>query len=172
MSDVDYTVQPAADGSGNVVLLRNADSIITPLATLARVGQPPAPEVKSPEENGVAPEQPEVNVEASESANKEVGPQTSYPGRPSYDCGAARSKGEIAVCSDSGLSALDVNMATQYRRALSSASPEQRALLQSTRDRFLGYRDRCPNRQCIADSYVGRMREIRDIMEGRWKSPR
>jgi hypothetical protein len=45
MSDVDYTVQPAADGSGNVVLLRNADSIITPLATLARVGQPPAPEV-------------------------------------------------------------------------------------------------------------------------------
>jgi len=172
MSDVDYTVQPAADGSGNVVLLRNADSIITPLATLARVGQPPAPEVTSPEENGVAPEQPEVNVEASESANKEVGPQTSTPGRPSYDCGAARSKGEIAVCSDSGLSALDVNMATQYRRALSSASPEQRALLQSTRDRFLGYRDRCPNRQCIADSYVGRMREIRDIMEGRWKSPR
>ena len=46
------------------------------------------------------------------------------------------------------------------------------ALLQSTRDRFLGYRDRCPNRQCIADSYVGRMREIRDIMEGRWQSPR
>ena len=172
MSDVDYTVQPAADGSGNVVLLRNADSIITPLATLARVGQPSKPETTSPEENGVTPEQPEVNVEASESANKEVGPQTSTPGRPSYDCGDARSKGEIAVCSDSGLSALDVNMATQYRRALSSASPEQRALLQSTRDRFLGYRDRCPNRQCIADSYVGRMREIRDIMEGRWKSPR
>ena len=36
-----------------------------------------------------------------------------------------------------------------------------------TRDRFLAYRDRCPNRQCIADAYVGRMREIRDIMEGR-----
>jgi len=55
---------------------------------------------------------------------------------------------------------------------LSAASPEQRALLQSTRDRFLGYRDRCPNRQCIADSYVGRMREIRDIMEGRWQPRR
>ena len=76
------------------------------------------------------------------------------------------------VCSDSGLSALDVNMATEYRRALVSASPDERALLQSTRDRFLAYRDRCPNHQCIADAYVGRMREIRDIMEGRWQPRR
>ena len=172
MSDVDYTVQPAADGSGNVVLLRNADAIITPLATLARVAEPPPQPPAVTEENGVAPEQPEANVAQSESANEQIGPKTNSPGRPSYDCARAHSKSEIAVCSDSGLSALDVNMATQYRRALSSASPEQRALLQSTRDRFLGYRDRCPNRQCIADSYVGRMREIRDIMEGRWQSPR
>ena len=172
MSDVDYTIQPAADGSGNVVLLRNADAIITPLATLAKVGEPAPAPAATPDENAVAPEQLEPNVAESESAAKQVGPQTNLAGRPSYDCAAARSKGEIAVCSDSGLSALDVNMATQYRRALSSASPEQRALLQSTRDRFLGYRDRCPNRQCIADSYVGRMREIRDIMEGRWQSPR
>ena len=172
MSDVYYTIQPAADGSGNVVLLRNADAIITPLATLAKVGEPAPAPAATPDENAVAPEQLEPNVAESESAAKQVGPQTNFAGRPSYDCAAARSKGEIAVCSDSGLSALDVNMPTQYRRALSSASPEERALLQSTRDRFLGYRDRCPNRQCIADSYVGRMREIRDIMEGRWQSPR
>jgi uncharacterized protein YecT (DUF1311 family) len=172
MSDVDYTVQPAADGSGNVVLLRNADAIVTPLATLAKIGEPAPSPVTAPEENAVEPDQQQPDVAQSESANKEVGPRTSYPGRPSYDCDSARSKSEIAVCADGGLSALDVNMAAQYRRALSSASSEQRALLQSTRDRFLGYRDRCPNRQCIADSYVGRMREIRDIMEGRWQSPR
>ena len=41
-----------------------------------------------------------------------------------------------------------------------------------TRDRFLAYRDRCPNRACIGEAYVGRMREIRDIMEGRWQPPR
>jgi uncharacterized protein len=63
-------------------------------------------------------------------------------------------------------------MATQYRRALASASSEQRALLQSTRDRFLRFRDRCSSRQCIGDAYVGRMREIRDIVEGRWQPPR
>ena len=43
-ADVDYTVQPAADGSGNVVLLRNADAIVAPLATLARVSQPQPPQ--------------------------------------------------------------------------------------------------------------------------------
>jgi uncharacterized protein len=63
-------------------------------------------------------------------------------------------------------------MATQYRRALASADPDERALLQSTRDRFLRYRDRCSDRQCIADAYVGRMREIRDIAEGNWQPPR
>jgi len=166
-SDVDYTIQPAADGSGNVVLLRNADAVVTPLATLARVSQPQAPPVAAP-----APEQPEANVAASESATEQVGPKTTYPGRPSFDCSNARSKGEIAVCSDSGLAALDVNMAAQYRRAIDSASPEEKALLQRTRDRFLGYRDRCPSRSCIADAYVGRMKEIRDIMEGRWQPPR
>src|SRR4051812_26933589 len=41
--DLDYTVQPAADGSGNVVLLRNADSVIALLATLGRVGEPVPP---------------------------------------------------------------------------------------------------------------------------------
>jgi hypothetical protein len=45
-------------------------------------------------------------------------------------------------------------------------------LLQSTRNRFVAYRDRCPNRQCIADAYLSRMREIRDIMEGRWQPGR
>jgi len=166
MSDIDYTIQPAADASGDVVLLRNADAIIAPLATLARVVEP---QEAPTEGNELAPAQPEGNVAASESANLQPGPPSSYPGRPSFDCANAHTKGEIAVCSDSGLSALDVNMAAQYRRALGNADDEQRAALQSTRDRFLAYRDRCANRQCIGDAYVGRMREIRDIMEGRWQ---
>ena len=61
-------------------------------------------------------------------------------------------------------------MANQYRRALTSATPVQRQLLENTRERFLAYRDHCPTSQCMADAYVGRMREIRDIMEGRWRA--
>lgn len=162
-ADIDYTI----DASGNVTV-RNPEAITAPLATLARVAAPPpAPGAT----NEVAPEGTEANVAASESATAPVGPATSYPGRPSFDCSNARTRGEIAVCSDPGLSVLDVNMTRQYQRALGSSTPQQHALLQSTRNRFISYRDGCPNRQCIADAYVGRMREIRDIMEGRY-SPR
>jgi hypothetical protein len=63
-------------------------------------------------------------------------------------------------------------MAAQYSRSMAGASPEQQMLLRRTRDRFLAFRDRCPNTACIGDAYVGRIREIRDIMEGRWQPPR
>jgi uncharacterized protein YecT (DUF1311 family) len=170
-ADVDYTVQQAADGSAPAVQLRNAEAIVTSLATLTRVNEPAQPPVTEPSVETNA-QVPEANAAASESANKEVGPKTAYRGRPSFDCSAARSKGEIAVCGDSGLAALDVNMATQYRAAIAAASPAQKELLQRTRGHFLAYRDRCPSRSCIADAYVGRMREIRDIMEGRWRPSR
>jgi uncharacterized protein len=63
-------------------------------------------------------------------------------------------------------------MDAQYGRAVSVASPEQRDLLKSTARRFYAYRDRCADNRCIGDAYVGRMREIRDIMEGRWQLAR
>ena len=156
-AELDYTV------TGGSVALRNADAMIASLASLTRVAQLSA---AAPTVNPAAPQE---NLAASVSANVQPGPATTAPGRPSFDCARAGTRGEIAVCSDSGLAALDLNMATQYRRSLVSASPLQKQQLQATRDRFLAYRDRCPNRQCMADAYVGRMREIRDIMEGRWQ---
>jgi hypothetical protein len=162
-SDIDYTIDP----NGGLAL-RNADAIIAPLATLARVAESGAPI----ETNEVAPGQSETNVASSQSANVQPGPQTSFPGRPSFDCAKARTRGEIAVCADSGLSALDLNMATQYGRALASASPDQRDQLRDTARRFYAFRDRCPDRQCVANAYMDRMREIRDIEEGRWQPPR
>ena len=170
-SDVDYTIQPAADGSGSVVLLRNADAIIAPLATLARTNA-------APESQPVPIPAPEASGEAAQpappppGAEKEQAPTRPVSARPSFDCANAHTKGEIAVCSDAGLAALDRNMAAQYVRSIDVATPRQKALLRSTRDRFIAYRDRCPNRACIGDAYVGRMREIRDIMEGRWEPPR
>jgi uncharacterized protein YecT (DUF1311 family) len=163
MADIDYSV----DSSGSVSI-RNADAIVGPLATLARMPAPAAEPALPADGNEIAPENAvEGNVAASESASVQPGPPSRYPGRPSFDCNRASSKGEVAVCSDSGLSALDVNMATQYRRALAAATPEQRLQLEQTRQRFIRYRDRCANNACIGDAYVGRMREIRDIMEGR-----
>lgn len=164
MSDVDYTVQPAADGSGNVVLLKNADSIIAPLATLARTNQsPPAaesePTPQSPDENQLSPEV------------QQPAPASPAPAQPSYSCASARTRGEAMVCSDRGLAALDRNMASEYGQAFAVATPDQRDLLKQTARRFYAYRDRCPDSQCIAAAYNDRIREIRDIIQGRWQSP-
>ena len=46
--DVDYMIQPAADGTGNVVRLGNADSIVVPLATLSRAQAPSPSRSSSP----------------------------------------------------------------------------------------------------------------------------
>ena len=164
-ADVDYSIQPAADGSGDVVLLKNADPIIEALATLARAAQPITKPAAPAESNTVARADPLAPTPSPPPS----APARSYSGHPSFDCANARTSGEVAVCSDSTLSSMDVRMANQYRSALAAATPAQRALLQSTRNRFLAWRDRCPDRACIAGTYSGRMREIRDIMEGRWQ---
>ena len=175
MSDIDYTIENAADSSGDVVVLRNADGIITPLATLSRTVQPEG--APSPDDETSAPDNGDNQADVPEAQPQPEQPvQTATPApsgaRPSFDCSAAHSRGEIAVCSDAGLAALDRTMTAQFRRALSNASPDEQTLLRRTGERFIAYRDRCSNRACIGDAYVGRMREIRDIMEGNWQPPR
>jgi hypothetical protein len=156
-ADVDYTVQPAADGSGNVVLLHNADAIIAPLATLARTEQP-APMVETPTENGVSPEAPETN----QAAPQPLAPSTAPPQQPGSRTGFS---------SDAGLAALDRDLSGEYGQAFAVASPEQRMLLRQTARRFDAYRSRCSDRQCITAAYAGRIREIHDIIEDRWQPP-
>ena len=168
-ADVLYTIQPAADGSGNVLTLANADGIITPLATLARNEQPA--EDTLDEGNAVEPVPGEIPMTPADPLAPPA-PGEVDSTNPSFDCGKARSAGEIAVCSDPRLASLDRRMASQFRSALADASPQQRAILNQTRDSFLRYRDQCPDNSCVAESYRGRMREIRDIMRGTWQPRR
>ena len=55
-------------------------------------------------------------------------------------------------------------MAAHYNQALAGADSRTASELRRTRDRFLGYRERCPTDACIADAYRGRIREIDDIV--------
>lgn len=179
MAGIDYSVQPAADGSGNVVLLRNADAIIAPLATLTRTSQPaPRPEPLAPGLDSLGQPMGHVPPEAPASAPPPVAqPSPSPPPQParaspSFNCASARTRGEKAVCADPALASLDRQMASQFNRAMSQANSSQRALLQRTRSTFLGYRDGCRSDACIADAYNGRMREISDILSDRWRPSR
>lgn len=169
MGNVDYSLAPG----GGQVTVRNAAGLISALAALERsngaITQPlgsdplPPPAAQAP---------PEPAIEPSEPLDPEPAPSPPTAARPSFNCGAARTRGERAVCSDPGLAALDRQMASQYQRAISGAPSDQQAVLRRTRDRFLSFRDSCGSDACIADAYRGRMREISDIAAGRWQPPR
>ena len=165
-ADILYTVQPAADGNGSVLTIANADAIITPLATLARTAVPEEPALSE-----VAPATDPLAPEPAAPADP-LAPAPAPGANPSFNCANARSSGERAVCGDAGLAALDRRMAGQFASAIADANAEQRAALQRTRDSFLRYRDQCPDNSCIAETYRGRMREIRDIMLGTWRPRR
>jgi hypothetical protein len=194
-ADIDYVLQATADNSGDIVVLEGADAIVVPLATLARsssqpgLPQPPAPGTAQDPADGADPGEP-VNEPLPPSADPPPAvpapppaarPPAATPppaanqtasASPSFNCRYARTRGEIAVCRDSGLASLDRQMAAQYFRAVGSASAGQREQLRRSRSRFLAYRDRCGSDACIADAYRGRIAEIRDIMADRWSPPR
>ena len=172
-ADIDYAIQPAADGSGDVLTLANADGIITPLATLARVGAPADQPLTptTPADQGVIPPLTGEPAAPATPTPPVAAPQASAPS-PSFNCQYARTRGEIAVCSNADLAGLDRQMAAQFAGALAQADGDQRAQLLSTRSRFITYRERCRSDDCIADTYRGRMREIRDILAGNWTAPR
>ena len=174
MSDVDYTVQQATDGSGTVVVLHNADAIINPLSTLSRVEQPSTQPSAPATENGVAPETPQSNSAQPTSTPPQPTPAAPQPSaaRAGFNCATSHTPTQATLCGDPGLASLDRGLASENARALGVASPDQRDLLRSTERRFDTFRDRCSDRKCIADSYAGRIREIRDIIEGRWQPPR
>lgn len=187
IADLDYAIQPAADGNGDVVTLSGADGIVVPLATLARTGsqptspgqaeeQPPldadeaAPDLIVP--SAPSPPRPPEPRPTIEPGPSEPAPVQERTARPSFNCRYARTRSEIAVCNDAGLASLDRQMASQYVRAVQAADPEQQRLLQQTRLRFLRYRDGCRSNDCVADAYRGRIQEIRDIVSGEWRGPR
>lgn len=186
-ADIGYALQGSADGNGQVLTLTRADAIVAPLATLSRgagntaaeptvtpraptdspvPGSGPAPEpaVVANSPPLPAPPAPRSMAPAPAPERERV---TASASRPSFSCANARTRGEIAVCGDDGLASLDRQMSSQFYSAMRSADPEMRAMLQRTRTRFLTYRDQCPSNACIDQTYRGRIREIRDIANGR-----
>jgi uncharacterized protein len=71
------------------------------------------------------------------------------------------------VCGSGALSALDRRMSALFYSALAGASPQVRASLRGSRDRFLNFRERCPTEDCVAQAYRDRMDEIEDMSRGR-----
>lgn len=58
-------------------------------------------------------------------------------------------------------------MSSKFYSAMSDADERTRAQLRRSCDRFLPFRNRCPDEECVAQAYEDRMTEIRDIAGGR-----
>lgn len=174
-ADVDYEVQKAADGSGTAYRVTGAESIVSrisafdlrgqrlraPVApvTSAAAGSPPAiePAIAAPEPN------PPIETSRPLVPAPVPTPPRRVVSNPSFDCGDARTRGEVLVCGNAGLGAKDRAMAAMYESARDGGNRRTRRALERTRDAFLAYRDRCRDQACVAQAYDGRMREIRDI---------
>ncbi len=157
--EIAFSVAPGERGP---VTLGQADPVAIPLATLTQNRRTPAPPVVA-----ATPADPPVAVSDPAPVADPLAPAAAA--RPSFNCRSARTQGEVAVCASPTLAGLDRAMAAQYRASVARADANQGMLLRETRDRFLGYRDRCPSDSCIANTYRGRMREIDDIMANRWQ---
>lgn len=175
-AEVDYALQEAADGSGDMVTLTGAEAIIAPLATIAPRTSPTAEPPLDPTDTShdgpgevarpiddlapapLPPPPPPVPQPTP------AAPAPEARSSPSFDCRYARTRSEQAVCASDELAALDRRMAALYSGAMADADAETRAVLRATRDRFLAFRERCSTDGCIAETYRGRMAEIRDIL--------
>ena len=155
-ADLDYTLQPAADGSGDVLTLANADAITVPLATVGRIAASPPP--GSIPADGLAPLSSSPTPHPSLPTVTRGNPARTVPGDPLAP--------KPSPLSDPALVALERRVTAQYRDAFAAADPDQRAALRQTGRRFAGFVDNCPDARCRADGYRQRLREIDDIMAG------
>jgi uncharacterized protein YecT (DUF1311 family) len=106
---------------------------------------------------------PPVAAPAPPAAQPAPQRQASAGARPSFNCGSARSRSERMICGNGSLASLDRRMSAAFYSALATSSPEARANLRRSRDRFLAFRERCGDEACIAQAYRDRMDEIEDM---------
>ena len=80
---------------------------------------------------------------------------------PSFDCKSNHGPDETAVCGNNELSRLDNEMATAYRNALSTASPDATAQLRSIQRDWLNKRKNCgASNVCLKELYERRLVEL------------
>lgn len=86
------------------------------------------------------------------------------PARPSFSCRGVRKPGQIAVCSDPNLAALDRQQALLYRQSWGLADGAKRAQLMRAQRRMASTRDKCGSEQCAKNAYLAAMKEVAEIM--------
>ena len=76
--------------------------------------------------------------------------------RPSFDCRQARNSAERAICGDTGLADLDIQMARRYARMQNNLDGRPAEILRDEQRAWLRRRDACATSACIRALYETR----------------
>ena len=130
-ADVDFSVQPAADGSGNVVTAVGTERLVERLVAAAGLVQ---------------------------SARETQQQAKSY--NPSFDCAAAATSVEHMICQDEALSSLDRGLARRYAELKAQLSPDDWQQVADLQRNFLDKRGQCADITCVKDAYIAQSRYL------------
>lgn len=132
-ADLDYAIQPAADGSGAVLRVGGIGDLVTALASAASL------------------------VRSSQVASA-GGPQLQKTYNPSFDCGRRLTNVERMVCQSEQLAALDRALSDRYFELRKSVSKAEWKVIMDSQRQFLADRGRCADEACIERTYVTQSR--------------
>lgn len=125
-ADVDYSVQPAADGSGDIVMVEGIQFIVGRL----------------------------ISAENFRSANRLAsrgGPQLERTFNPSFDCGQRLTNVERMICQDENLAFKDRRLSDAFKDRLGALSGYDRTIFLNFQRNALADRAKCPNTSCVND---------------------
>jgi hypothetical protein len=131
-ADVDFSVQPAADGNGNVVTPDGIERIIQRLVAAASL------------------------VESV----RDTSPPTVITYNPSFSCSGTLTDVEKLICKDEALSGLDRSLARRYAQLKDQLDADDWQQVVELQRSFLNRRSQCVDVSCLKDAYVGQSRRL------------
>ena len=153
---------------GNPLPVPAVEVPVLPPARLPPIIAPAVPTVRSPPLVATqpirTPRAPAPPVAAARPQPR-AAPKPAEPSiNASFNCKFAKGRGETTVCKNPNLARLDRQLAVLYGQSWGHADAEKRAALLKTREQFIARRDDCQSDSCAVNAYLGRMREVTDIM--------
>lgn len=83
----------------------------------------------------------------------------------SFDCTKAGSSVEKSICTDNTLSKLDERLSNLYNNSLDQLTSTEAAQLKTSQKAWLKKRNTCSNKQCLNDSYTGRIETLKHLYQ-------
>ena len=135
-ADLNYSVQPAADGSGSVVTANGFGFLVNQIV--------------------VAENQRALRKLASRG-----GPQLERTYNPSFDCGPGLSNTERMICQSERLSAMDRELSDMFDQAVASLDGQAKSTFLRRQRGLLAERAKCADTDCLMFWYDQRLAEYK-----------